>query len=483
MATSKKCGVGSPSVQPHIQRGRLEFKKIIEEGKLMQDAPRVTPGGELVLPKLSLKDGLVTIPLTRTIKRWEMRNATFLFAGDPDGSRESYIESNEKAKKRGVKDPENTNAIGQFQLLVKTSKMGAYSFNLPAGPASLNSLGTCPISAMHWPISRCHVGEPDLVPGSELPPTAIKVDLNELPVVREQEKDWICADCYAMKGNYGNPSMIIGGELKRQFVEKYGELEKHKKGLGSRCLADVLEMSIRWGQVKSIRALQNLKGQIDKDTGLELSVFVQRPEYFRIHDAGDFGLGDWYVEAWFDVARRLSKQHHVRIPEKVTVRTPVEWIYHGATSGEMMTLPPVTLWAATRAWGVNKGLQKRMVSGDSGPQGKNLVVRPSALYFGDKPPSLNGQKIEIGNRRFKVAGYAQGSSGDCLDKGVEMLGDFVCPAYTPLDPSKPRVVPGACLLSRGLGWESDPNALPAPLGKGCRVCWDHPDKSVVYVRH
>ena len=127
--------------------------------------------------------------------------------------------------------------------------------------------------------------------------------------------------------------------------------------------------------------------------------------YFRLHDAGDF-FSPPYIEAWRQIARAL---------------------------------PDVSFWAPTRSWAVAG--QRRP---DSDPllaslrrlaALSNVIVRPSALYIDDPPPT--------------VSGLASGSA--------------VTTDRSQTTCQKTLRVPSAC----------------GP----CRRCWDEPLVPVTYLRH
>ena len=455
MARSKHIG---PDVQSHIHRARVEFAKFIEEHGLMPEDPEMT-----------VDSGMLTINLARPLMLDEMRHLSYLFASDPEMTKAKY-ESRDAARREregeSFAEAEERVKLSAFSVLAKTTKMGAYSFNLPAGPPGPRSLGTCRVSAAHWPVEEF------------ADPSVATNELGAETLGKRGADDWICANCYAMKGAYGSPTVIMIQELRRQWVMSFAN-----RSDGADALATHLTRAIRWGQLASIKSKASLAGKLDK-SGADRSVMVPNPQYFRIHDAGDFGLGPWYVDAWFETCRRCSTPHVVRVPKKGEL--PVNLIDGAGVPGAPeYVLPPVKFWAATRAWTVNSGLEQ-YVRGicQRGERGlcvpSNLTIRPSALYFGDTPPALNGRHLTVfGQQDVQVGGYAQGSAADSLEK-AKASGAWSCPAYEPTDPTKPKKSqPGACQKSKGPGSQD----VPAPAGPGCRACWDDSGRPVVYIRH
>lgn len=131
--------------------------------------------------------------------------------------------------------------VGVFS---RTTKMRCASFSLPAGPPRLG--GTCPQS-----------------------------DNRKL---MEPGRQFICAGCYAVGGNF-----LYRSSQFRQLVRK------------------------RWGE-ESLA-----EGTFADELIAALEVFTSKPRlgvdhaYFRIHDSGDFGgLGPAYFRAWCEISATFS---------------------------------------------------------------------------------------------------------------------------------------------------------------------------------
>jgi hypothetical protein len=129
-------------------------------------------------------------------------------------------------------------------------------------------------------------------------------------------------------------------------------------------------------------------------------------EYFRVHDSGDM-FSRAYAECWYQVCKQL---------------------------------PQVKFWVPTRAWQQPSGPLPlfdpimgvlRVLA-----QLPNVTVRPSALNFGDKAPS--------------VAGLHAGTAASFSDVFLARQ----CPAYHQ---------GGSC--------------------QNCRICWDEKDLPVSYSKH
>lgn len=445
-----------------------------------------------------------------------------------------------------IKKPKRPNypAINCVGLLVETSKMGCYSWNLPAGPNNLG--GTCPASALGFMYSTRE--QLDLAQrGLRDPETVIR------------PQSFICNGCYALKGAYGAPSNIFYMAMKlfvtrrlldnelamqarrgggRRAVEnlRYLSAENYRKAkklakkqgvAGKKSLndADV----IRWAEANEpellepvdfgfselmFLAIENARKKVSlrrsrlehfgytaamyeateksmslaknrtqarklidrvemaktdkarKQADDELKVFLDRarlsvdevlapavrqkkkaytwdlpdPDYFRIHDAGDF-YSDAYFKAW---------------------------------SALCASIPDVHFWAPTRVWSF-KGILTR-ASLEATP--KNLALRPSALEFGEWAPSSSYME-SLGLPIYKNGGGVSAASGSA--KVAPDPTAWKCPAYEHwslgggalrLDPKTGKGVGGTCITARGPNGEN-----------GCRACWRYNDTIVFYEEH
>lgn len=350
--------------------------------------------------------------------------------------------------------------VKRVGLLTLTSKMGCYSFNMPAGPLAHGFGGTCPASRFGFPMlttrERTRHGQSE-----------------EFAQFAVDQESWLCSGCYGLKGLYGNPSMVFLMEARKQFIE--GQLALDKRS-GQDELVEIIVRAVRMGQVKSITERYFLKQMGMQDE----SWAIPDPEYFRWHDVGDAWVPGWQ-EAIFRICEALDVQY---VDDELGLR-----------------LPAVKFWQPTRMWMLKGSL---IDEAKSGGIPRNLSVRPSAAHFNQAPP--------------KIAGLSAGSGSVCLSEEVtpqdrqnveRVLGTklydrggkgWICPAY--LRPEykdgrrvggggaiiqkeklksgevKEKLVGGACARAYGPDGQE-----PAPNGSGCRVCWDRPDLIVVYPEH
>lgn len=134
-------------------------------------------------------------------------------------------------------------------LFTSTSKMGAGSLGIPAGPTDLQ--GTCPASRLH------------------------EKDADPSLVGQGAYEDQICRKCYALKGNFVY-------ELPQLYqAARYEWIRRNLKRVGVEATATELADAIQsfQGNLKARRA------------------HAQNPVFFRVHDSGDMTTDD-YWEAW-----------------------------------------------------------------------------------------------------------------------------------------------------------------------------------------
>lgn len=353
-------------------------------------------------------------------------------------------------------EPEEKGILfGKFPLLVLTSKMGCFSFNLPAGPAT-KFFGTCLSSAYGFPMLK----------DSERPNKSSKwFDTKDT-----DKSKFLCSGCYGLKALYGSPLLFTIMECRKQWVETMIQ-PKYRADF-----VKIMVKAIRMSQAQSITSRYFLE-----EMGLKDQIWtIPDPAYFRIHDVGDV-FHEEYLLAWFEVIRQCSKP-----------MTP---------KGMGFTLPAIRFWMPTRAWMVPGKISDHFtcMGGKNSCVPDNLTIRPSAVHFGDAAPALKG-----------AGGLAMGSGATGIGEALtdadmkaaatvagKLYGDggkgWICPAY--LAPEKLggggadwvpsggkkkslQLVGGAC--SRAFGPDGEP---PAPKGKGCRACWDRPDLKIVYPEH
>jgi len=312
--------------------------------------------------------------------------------------------------------------IGSFSVLTETSKMGCYSFNLPAGPVFQG--GTCPASELGFMMQT----------DAELAKQQKRLSVSESIDVG----DFICNGCYAIKGCYGNPSMVFMMGLRKKLVQDW--------------------MAEGTFVERMVAAIDGARGRSRKRMSKARKANrwkIPHPDFFRIHDAGDM-FSPAYTRAWFDVCEAL---------------------------------PDVNFWAPTRMWALSGGTMREVRRGVPA----NLALRPSALHFGEAPPRV----IYAGSARAAIGGEAApGIAAGSGSGPTPPRRAWECPAYehvTRGGGAEPVMVQGAEVLKGGTcarahGPESpfrggdDPMQSP-DTGYGCRACWLAPDRPIFYHEH
>lgn len=183
----------------------------------------------------------------------------------------------------------------QFQVLSWTSKMGAPSFSLPAGP--LEAGGSCPGAA---------AGQ-SIVPLNKLRKSARLVYERLGKPVRLQQA--ICQYCYAEGGQYST------GQVQFAQVLRYVWTRQATQDAGLRAA---------WLDAMSW-AIENANYRNDGGRFGKIDYPAERHpgRFFRIHDSGDF-FSKQYLAMWKELANRF---------------------------------PDITFWAPTRAWATSWGVQ------------------------------------------------------------------------------------------------------------------------------
>ena len=182
------------------------------------------------------------------------------------------------------------------------------------------------------------------------------------------------------------------------------------------------------------------KGEQDDEASSSWDWQLPDPEYFRMHDAGDF-FSNTYFDAWMKVCRDI---------------------------------PDVWFWAPTRVWAYRGSLSDDRLRKIPA----NLALRPSTLHFRQLPPSA-AYLDSLGLPKYRDGGGLSAASGAAPE--VLKAGEWKCPAYDHwtkgggairLDPKEGKGVGGTCVTARGPNGEN-----------GCRACWRYNDTVVVYEEH
>jgi hypothetical protein len=263
-------------------------------------------------------------------------------------------------------------------LFTRTSKMNCYSWNLPAGPPSVG--GTCPGARFGFELDP------------EDPEAAIRAASESATDASQQAwlpksgtesvRRFICNGCYALKNNYICPSVVASQLLKQAWLTGYAMVPDDEKKLP---FVDAM--------VRGIESLQVSSGKRPVPKELAKRAEWTHPDFFRIHDSGDF-FSEAYLLAWLQICRRL---------------------------------PDVHFWAPTRIWSDRKmfPILRRVI--DKGLP-SNLALRPSGLFFKGPQPSIRGLSAGSSSTHFSYLDTRKGVQVD-----IERAGDkaWGCPAYLP----------------------------------------------------
>jgi hypothetical protein len=268
----------------------------------------------------------------------------------------------------------------QVGLLTNTSKMGCFSWNLPAGPEAHG--GTCPGAQLAFYLDPEGKDKSDAI--------AIAIERSkshaaeqlraEVPDAKEAVQRFICNGCYAMKNCYGTPSMVTIMEWRRAWLMGWA--------MPRRMFVPTMVGIIRMSQIASKKKMR--RAGSDPFALAEAT----HPDYFRIHDAGDM-INEEYLDSWIEICERM---------------------------------PAINFWAPTRIWAHG---QMAVVLEDRIRRGKipkNLALRPSGLFFDSPAPQIPGVSggsssnvVSFRVDRGKIKTSIKGAVGE----------SWVCPAYLP----------------------------------------------------
>jgi hypothetical protein len=298
-------------------------------------------------------------------------------------------------------------------------KMRCPTFDLPTGYLLLG--GTCPAAGVCQTVTpieerarlEAYARERGIFLGTSGPSESPGVSLPET----------ICTSCYAQGGNY------IYSNAQFRLALRY---------LWTRHLIHETGRVNDWvdTMVEAIASEDFLaESAEDPRTG-------QPVVPIRIHSSGDF-FSPKYAEAWALVANQY---------------------------------PQILFWAPTRTWAGEGWLYHWTRILQANVHG-NLVVRPSALHFGDFAPTVDAHPWE-GGYPFNAAGTTslrrEGLGQDMapLDAMGANFGNF-----------DPRYDWGCQAYSGAGEARSCPQARNLDGQIGCRVCWTHPRVRVNFSAH
>jgi len=260
------------------------------------------------------------------------------------------------------------NVLSKFVAVSATTKMSCWSFSLPSGPVSHG--GTC---------VRANEGIKLSKEGHHLAGL------------------YICASCYARGGNYMYSCNQLAQACRKVWVEENLE-------------AGTLNVAL----LRLVLAALSSSIQPKKKKGQPRPAPIVAPNFFRIHDSGDFlWAGLDYYRAWEFVAR---------------------------------SLPSVHFWAPTRDH------HYAPLVAEMKHRPSNLVIRPSALWADQEPPSVpsldagSSASFGLGKRKYG-------------EESLMSFADYNCPAYDHPDQTH------SCLAAK------------------CRHCWTHPELTINYTPH
>lgn len=331
-----------------------------------------------------------------------------------------------------------------------TSKMGAPSFSLPAGPTT--EAGTC--SAANYGRSG----------GKRTP-----------------GKQYICDACYSLEGRYVMYNIAIGQGARMWWVNhmiqqdtsggklgqaltaalgdyaRFGSMSGLRGGLENRIIIELgvwdgtqIVVPMKHPVSGALSPIPAVVTNLPKRTGFgdTRQFFAARKPsagevvgFFRIHDSGDLNIGRgttaWqaYLNAWVITARAY---------------------------------PNVIFWMPTRAWIFPRVKRMLQAACAAAP---NLIVRPSALNVGDPSPNIPGLPAgstvaaALSKREFTVPPSGGRSP------------TYLCPVNT--DWNYDPTVPPAGRRKKPGAWVTKQSCQLAD----CRACWIAPQTETGYGEH
>lgn len=197
-------------------------------------------------------------------------------------------------------------ALSTMGLLTETTKMGCYSFNLPAGPPSLN--GTCPASDLGFMYNTEAVME---AKQKKMLDRSVEID----PMT------FVCNGCYALKGAYGNPSTIMIMQLKERLTRRLMENEgvpisKRKELKNLRMVSRENWTIAKRAANRLVREKTGRKDRSANDGQIVAYIEAVRPEMFEPVTASFSEIMALAMdEAFRKVAARRAKLEHFKYTE------------------------------------------------------------------------------------------------------------------------------------------------------------------------
>ena len=331
----------------------------------------------------------------------------------------------EQAKPRVAFAPQSV-----LSILSETTKMGTFSFNLPAGPPALG--GTCPASGPGFLF--LNAAEQQQQQRSMVGPIQVK------------PRDWICGGCFALKNSYGNPSQIMF-----QAVRYMLTLEWLRQGTFVEHVINAIQAS----RIRSTNRLKKLPP--------ERKWTVPHPSFFRIHDSGDF-FSPEYARAWFEICKRL--------PDVMFWAPTRMWLVKKSASTVFSQGIPSNL--ALRPSALHFGEPAPRVDYPGTAQASvGAAVRLSVVMPGLAAGSGSGEKVPPNTWRCPAYEHVTKLGGAVSKLGAtseeETAGGTCSRAHGPNSPARGG---------------KDKWDLPMDQGGfGCRACWRNRDIPIFYHEH
>lgn len=330
-----------------------------------------------------------------------------------------------------------TAEVTRVALLSWTSKMGAPSFSLPAGHGEIG--GACPGAAAGQSVVSAVAREKqskvvlrvlaDYDPQRPARPRVTELDLAAC----------VCQHCYATGGNYAYSDNLVRQAVRLAWATwALNQLTSSPYGLEgqpSNLFIDTM--------VEAINTADYAGGSCEP-----VHWAATGWRFFRIHDSGDFGLGESYFASWKAIADCFAPNNP-----------------YGFT--------PVMFWAPTRMWAV-PGWIERVEALNGGARNRgNFIIRPSGYAMNQHVPDLRAAAPQ------QPSGWAAGSTV-YAPAVVEAVEDgqlapsyqWNCQAYAVKDGPTCRGAMSPPLA----GYDGQQLA-------GCRACWMEPSLVVNYTAH
>lgn len=344
-------------------------------------------------------------------------------AGDFKKVEQPAIEA--ELMKPGAKLPDEKVVLGTFSFLTDTSKMGCYSFNLPAGPTFQG--GTCPAAGLGFMF----------LDAAELRKQQTKTTVLPISV-----PDYICNACYALKAAYGYTSNVVGQSLK---------LELTRRWLRSGEFASRMVDFIRAGQINSAERMKKIPKEFWHN--------IPNPNFFRIHDAGDM-FNRAYAETWMEICRQL--------PDILFWAPTRMWAMEGAAALRFGKGLPPNLALRPSA------LHLKKPAPDVQQPGTAAATLYGAPFPGLSAGSGSGLSVPAGTWACPAYEHTTKLGGAVFKlspkgKVIGTKGGNCGRSHGPNSPGRGG---------------NDPSDLPTSEGgNGCRACWRNKDLPIFYHEH